>query len=391
MSALTPLLLALTVAPAPQAVEVPFRIGETAIIVDAKVNGRPVSLMFDTGFSGTVTVESTIDLGKPTGSIMLRDFVRTREAPTVKVESLTLGNKSIRPDGMEAVVTPPGDYSFAFNTTCNGLMGFKVIKDEITEINFEQNKFIFHPKSLDITKRVPDNKRTFLAKLLPKGVHSLEMEVELENGKTMTLALDTGNSFFATTHKDVLERVGLWQSGRQPRYTQLAGVSSGTVESFNLQMPPVKIYGIPVQQSVWDIIDLPSSSADGDGTIGFQFLKNFNMIIDYDRRAVWFENFTGKVADEPDGRVGISSYYNDRIKGVLIARVSPESPADAAGIREGDVILSVDGAEVGRATFRRMRELLDGQVGTKVRVAVKRGDVLRRFELERKPLVNTVN
>lgn len=35
-------------------VEVPFRLGEDAIVVDAEVNGKKVSLMFDTGFGGSV-------------------------------------------------------------------------------------------------------------------------------------------------------------------------------------------------------------------------------------------------------------------------------------------------------------------------------------------------
>ena len=55
-----------------------------------------------------------------------------------------------------------GDYSRAFSTHCDGIMGFEVIRDEVTEINFQNDKFIFYPKTLDITKRVPDNKRTFL-------------------------------------------------------------------------------------------------------------------------------------------------------------------------------------------------------------------------------------
>jgi hypothetical protein len=377
---------------APQAtIEVPFRIGETSIIVDGKVNNRPVSLMFDTGFGGAVNLDNTIDVGKPTGSITLRDFVRETQAPTVKIKTLTLGNKSIQPDGMEAVMTPPGDYSFAFNTHCDGLMGFQVIKDEVTEINFEHNKFIFYPSSMDITKRVPDNKKTFMAKMLPLGANSVELAVDLDNGKSMTLALDTGNSYYATTHKDVLERVGLWKPGTDPKFTSLAGVASGAVTSFNFQMPALKIFGIPVESSVWDIIDLPSSSAEGDGTVGFGFLHNFNITIDYSRRRVWFENWTGKVADEELGETGISATFSERAKNVVVARVSPDSPADAAGVKEGDLLLSVDGVDLHREGFRAMRKMLQGPVGSKVRIAVSRNGALKRFQFERQLLVNKPN
>ena len=46
--------------------EVPFRIGDDAIIVDVSVNGRSASLMYDTGFSGAVVIGDSLDIGKPT-------------------------------------------------------------------------------------------------------------------------------------------------------------------------------------------------------------------------------------------------------------------------------------------------------------------------------------
>jgi S1-C subfamily serine protease len=165
-------------------------------------------------------------------------------------------------------------------------------------------------------------------------------------------------------------------------------VASGTVTSFNIRLPSAKIFGIPVENSIWDVIDLPSSSAEGDGTVGFGFLKNFNIIIDYERRRVWFENFTGKFADEAIGETGISATYSDSLKGIWVARVSPESPADAAGIKVGDIIISLDGRDLQRESYRQMRQLLEGPIGSKVKLAVKRGGSLKRFEVERKDLSN---
>lgn len=368
--------------------EVPFHRADTAIIVDATVNGRSVTLMFDTGFGGAVNVDNTINLGKPTGSITLRDFVRETKAPTVKITSLKLGGQTVNSDEMDAVMTPPADYSFAFNTHCDGLMGFDVIKHNITEINFQNNKFVFYPKSFDITTKVPDNKKTFLVKMLPAGHNSVELPVMTPSGQTMTLALDTGNSFYGTTHKDVLERVGLWKSGQDYKFGSLAGVASGAVNSFDVKMPKLVIFGVPVESSIWDIIDLPSSSAEGDGTVGFGFLKNFNIIIDYERRRVWLENFTGKVGNDPEGETGISATFSDRRKAIVIARIAPDSPADKAGLKEGDEILSVNGTDLARQSFRQMRTMLAGDIGSKVKLAISRSGALKRFEIERQPLFN---
>ncbi|CAN5454268.1 hypothetical protein BH11ARM2_BH11ARM2_28660 [soil metagenome] len=380
-------LLAIQAAP----IEVPFRIGEDAIIVDAVVNGRPVSCMFDTGFSGSFVLDTNLDIGKPTGHMTLQDFVGTFDAPTVKLKSVALGAKKIAVGDLGDVVQQPGDFSFSYNTHVDGIMGFDVIKDSVTEINFEKKKFIFYPKTVDISKRVPDNKKTFMAKMLPIGGNSMEMFVEAPSGKKMTLALDTGNAFYGTTHKDVLERVGLWPSGKDVKYMSSSGVASGVVDSFELKMPQLKIFGVPVDESYWSIIDLPSSSAEGDGTVGFGFLSNFNITLDYDRRRVWFENFTGKAANDAEGDVGISATLNPKTKRTQIVKVTPDSPASAAGIKEGDEVLSINDVELVDVGYRRFRKLTRGKVGEKVKFAISRRGMLTRYELERKSLVNTTD
>ena len=386
MPLLTPfLLLALAQSP----VEVPFRVGDEALIVDATVNGKPVSVMFDTGFGGAVDIANTINVGEPTGKMTLRDFVGEMEVDTVKIKTLKLGTKAIDSTGMEAVLSRPEDYSFAYGMHCDGIMGLEVIKNNITEINFEHGKFIFYPSSLDITTRVPDNKKTFLVKMLPTGINSVILSVGVPGGQSLHMALDTGNSFYATSHRDSLERVGLWEAGKDPKYTTMAGVASGPVVSWDKKMTDMKIFGVPVPSSTWDIIDLPSSTAGFDGTVGFGFLKNFNIIIDYGRRRVWLENWTGKVDNDPPGELGLSALYDNHSRKVVVYGISPDGPADTAGIKKGDELLSVDSIEfAGVISLKKLRKMLAGPVGSKVKIAISRAGALKRFDLERKPLVN---
>lgn len=370
-------------------VEVPFKIGEDAIIADLEVNGRKASLMFDTGFSGAVLIDDGINIGKPSGYMTLRDFVGEFQAPIVDIKSLKLGAKVIDPTGMKAVQQPAKQFSMSYNTNCSGIMGLEVVRKYVTEINFENSKFIFHPNTVDISKRVPDNKRTFLARLLPKGNGSLEMAVEAANGRKMTLALDTGNAFFATTHRDVLERIGLWETGKDAKFMRSSWVASGEVPSFDLNMKNIKIFGVPVESSVWSIIDLPASSAEGDGTIGYGFLKNFNIIIDYERRRVWLENFTGKTGNELEGSIGVSAFPNPNDNNrTVVVRVAPESPAAKAGLKVGDVILSIDGVELLDIGFRRLDSLMKGPKGSKMKLVTSRRGQLIRYEVERDLLVN---
>ncbi len=369
-------------------VEVPFRIGEDAIIVDAIVNGRKASLMFDTGFSGAVVLDDSINIGQATGTITLRDFVGEFQAKTVKIKTLKLGEQSIDSAEMEAVQQPSQHYSYSYNTHCDGIMGFQVISHNITEINFEKKMFRFYPKSFDITKRTPDNKKTFLARLLPTGHNSMEMTVTAANGGKMTLALDTGNAFFATTHKDVLERIGLWQSGVSPKFMRSAFVASGEVGSWNARFKDMTIFGVPVPDSTWSIIDQASSSAEGDGTIGFGFLSNFNIIIDYERRRVWMENWTGKTGNMPVAEIGITAAPEPSGRRMFIYRVSNGGPAEKAGVKRGDFLLSVDGQDVEGMDGRRLMRLMEGEHGSKVPVVISRGGQLLRLEIPRDYLVN---
>lgn len=361
-----------------------------AFIVDATVNGKNVSLMFDTGFAGWVNVDSTINLGKPDGKITLVDFVGTQEADTVKIKSLKLGGLNAKMDADASAVLDPGnsDYSSSYGIHCDGIMGLSAIKNQITEINFEKSKFIFYPNTMDITKRVPDNKKTFLVPLLSTGLSSLEMKVKTAEGKALIMALDTGNSFYATSHKESLERVGVWPVGRKPSFMTSAGVASGVVDSWYIRMPQMSIFGIPVENSIWDVIDLPSSQSNADGTVGYGFLKNFNIIIDYERRRVWLENFTGKVINEEPAETGMTAYWDKGSKNYVVVHVQDSSPAAKAGIKRGDLLLSVDGDEALNIGFERMKAKLEGKAGTKVKLALSRRGDLYRVEVDRIPLIN---
>lgn len=369
-------------------IEVPFRIVEDgdAMIVDALVNGKKCSFMYDSGFSGELVINDRLNIGKSSGKMRLRDFVGEFEADVIEVESLTLGNLKIPSKAIQCVQMPTASFTESYGTHCDGIMGFEVTSPYVTEINFERQRFIFHPKSTDITKRVPDGKRSFLVRLEDHGNNSLELKCEI-NGKPLTLALDTGNAFYTATHKEVLERVGAWDPKKKPEFMTQTWVASGPVDSWSILLKDTKIFGVPVPESVWGIIDLPSSSAEGDGTVGFQFLKNFNITIDHERRYVWLENFTGKVHDAPLAQPGF--YVGKTPQGRYeIFRVYTGGPADKAGIKEGDFLMMVDGKSLSTIQSSSLRPMLFGPEGSTIKVVTSRNGVLARHELVRRLMVN---
>lgn len=366
--------------------EAPFKLADDAIVVDVSLNGKLASLLFDTGFGGYFIVSDQVDIGPHSGKTTLRDFVGQFEAYTVNVKSIQVGQLRQSGRNVEAVQQPVGHMSQSYGTHTEGIMGLSVVKDYVFEINFEKKKFIFYPKSTDISKRKPDNVKTFLVKMEPRGMNAVVLPCEL-NGKPAHLTLDTGNAFYATTHKEVLERVGLWDPARKPQYLTQAMVASGAVDSFYAWIPDAKIFTIPVKNSIWDIIDLPSSSADSDGTIGFGFLSNFNIVIDYERRYVWFENFTGKLTAEPKAEPGFRVAQRAS-GGYVIYGVYKGGPADEKGLKEGDTLLAIDGKSLSTVKPGDIRGLLEGSPDQICKLVISRQGIIQRIEVPRKILAN---
>jgi carboxyl-terminal processing protease len=69
--------------------------------------------------------------------------------------------------------------------------------------------------------------------------------------------------------------------------------------------------------------------------------------------------------------------------GLLIKLVKPNAPAYRAGLRAGDVITTVNGRVVRLRDFRVGTDRIRGQVGTMVRLTVKRNSVSRAYTLKR--------
>jgi predicted aspartyl protease len=367
-------------------VEAPFTLMDNAIIVEALVNGKKASFMFDSGFGGYLILRDDMNVGKPTGTVGLRDFVTTFEAQSVPLKTLKIGTMEHEYHDADIVQLPVADLTQAYRTHVDGIMGLSVIKDFVTEINFENKKFVFHPKSLDVTKRQPDNKRTFLIKMEDTGYNSIELACKV-NGHKLLMSLDTGNSGYAVTYRESLIRAGLWDPKQKPKYIFHVGVASGAVEAFSVWIKDSEIFGVPVEASVWEAIDRPSSDVESDGTIGFDFLKNFNIIIDYERRYVWLENWTGKVTEIPPAEPGIRVAKTAKNEYVVFEVIS-DSPAAEKGLKEGDIIKAIDGKPLSMVSPAEVRKLLQGAEGTICNLAISRDGVLRRFEVPRKLLVN---
>lgn len=82
--------------------------------------------------------------------------------------------------------------------------------------------------------------------------------------------------------------------------------------------------------------------------------------------------------------VGIGIYMTaDQNKGIIVYYPIPESPAEKAGIKSGDIIVSVDGIEYGYEDFNDISDHIKGEEGTNVKIVVNRDGEEKEFEITR--------
>jgi carboxyl-terminal processing protease len=85
--------------------------------------------------------------------------------------------------------------------------------------------------------------------------------------------------------------------------------------------------------------------------------------------------------------VGIGIGLEQQKESITIPTVYPDSPADRAGIEEGDLIISIDGRTAFGLTLEQIAELLQGKEGTNVTIVVQRGEEARSFDMTREEII----
>lgn len=80
---------------------------------------------------------------------------------------------------------------------------------------------------------------------------------------------------------------------------------------------------------------------------------------------------------------GIGAQIREEDRRILIVRVLPGMPAEKAGMKAGDVVLTIDGAATVNMAAEEAQSLLRGPVGEVVVVVVRRGDETVTLEITR--------
>ena len=110
------------------------------------------------------------------------------------------------------------------------------------------------------------------------------------------------------------------------------------------------------------------------GDVGYGVLRRFNIVFDYRDQQMWFEKNAAFDDKDVQDRAGV--WVERASDGFAIVDVLAKGPADAAGLRAGDVVKKVDGKPFAGLTLDAFRTQLRAAPGTRLRLTLANGHTI---------------
>lgn len=362
---------------------IPFVLVNDHIYLDVMLDGKgPYRLLADTGGVNIVTPKIATGLGlKSEGALQGRGAGEgSIDIALAKMDALGIGEAEIK-DQVFAVA-PLDDFSDIEGVPFLGIVGYEVFKRFVVKIDYENSRLtLYQPEAF-----------AYAGKGAPIPVvfddHTPLVEAELD-GLKGTFQLDTGARGSLTIMTKFADAHGL-RTRYQPSVEAISGWGVGGPSKGNIvragafKLGPFAIEGLVATLSLQQKGSFASDTLAGN--IGGGVLKRFTLYLDYGQSRVILEpNKNFAVRDAYD-RAGL--WINRKGGGFAIVGVTPGSPAAEAGLKEGDLVLAIDGEAASKLSLPEVKaRLRTGAPGTKLVFTVERAGARSEIALTLRDLI----
>jgi hypothetical protein len=330
-------------------VTIPFELAARHVIVTVSVNrSRPLSFVLDTGASAAII---RTDVAKELG-LSLQGGVNAGGAGPGKQAGSRVSSATWSLPGLTGfaqpvlLALPLPELPSALGRDVDGIMGGEFIKQFVLELDYEARTIGLHDPATFVyggrgdalpLEFTPSGHPVVRAIVTPVGGKPLEQSFMLDTGSGLALAL---HSPFVVEHdllgpaSTTIRAIGMAGAGGRS-VGRLGRVAALQLGSFTIKSP----------------ITLFSQDNGGAfanralaGNIGAQITIKFRLVLDYGRQRLILEP-SSKFAEPFDRAVSGLALRADRpgYHTFRVHEVLEDSPASDAGIKEGDIISSIDG------------------------------------------------
>ena len=406
-------------------VVIPFKLINNLAFIPIKVNGVELNFLLDSGVEETIlfSMEDTQEVNfNNVEKIMLRGLGSEEEIEGLKSSKNVLethGLKSI--NHMVFIIL---DQSFNLSShigiPVNGIIGYKFFKNNLVEINYQKKKVIVY-KNKTSTKNKLEAKFTTIPITIEKSKpYITAMAVVDSLSIPAKLLVDIGNSdaFWVfendklkLPHKNFPDFLGKGFSGDVEGHR--AKVDKFSIGPFDFKRP---IIAFPDSLSIRNVKMVPGRI----GSVGGEVLKRFTLVLDYEDKKMYLkknskfsEPFTynksgitvqhnglqwvqetvhletvhiGTSVSDVSDQVNPNSNdfkYKFQLKPVYeIVNIRQKSAAEKSGLKQGDVIISINGNKPYKYSLEQINNLLKSEDDIYITLEVERNSLILKFKFK---------
>lgn len=409
--------------------KVRFELINNLIIIPVQINGSDLTFVLDSGVSKPILF-----------NLSDRDSISINNVSEVTIRGLgdgepmkalssmgnvfSLGDAQNFSQDLYVVLDKGINFSPSLGIPVHGILGFELFRDFIVEINYGAKYIKLHNPEHYVFRQ---NKR---AQTLPLSIIKRKAYVEgtvlIKDSENIPVKLlvDTGSS-------DALWLFHQPEKGLEipeKNYEDYLGRGlSGDIFGKRTKVNGVKIGDFELKDAkaafpYREFFGLIDNLGDRNGSVGGEILKRFNFVFDYANGEVTIKkngNFRepfqynlagielqhnglryiaesiagidGVVREESDSSFGNVQILLENktqlslVPEIVVSGIRAGSPAAEAGLREGDVILAVNGRRIHRYKLQEVLKMLNEKEGKRVRILIERynRDLLFSFVLKK--------
>ena len=322
---------------------VPFQFIENHIFATISIDGEESMWVVDSGASVSVIDRGyAADLGLPlSGGMSAKSATETVQLAFTTLPPFRVGGIEFEEQQVAAL-----DFVGLFRRLSDlevlGILGYDFLSRFVTRVDYANETLtLFDPESFEYTGHgtvldAPLVDNTFRAEATVDGVHT---------GIWM-LDLGAGGLYFHTRYA---RASGL---GRSEGVLGVMSGAGGRALRRYSRYGTIEFGGYTVAEPVIASADCKMAAGgelrEGElaGNLGNTLFRHFVLYLDYDRQQVIVEKGEDFGKDFPTDMSGLQLWRPEEACEVLY--VSPGTPAEEAGFREGDIVVSIDGTGVDR-------------------------------------------
>lgn len=367
--------------------KIPFLLNNGHIIIKLSLNdSEPLNFIFDSGAGATLVSRNVADsLGFARGAKRKNIGVSgEHKVNLLKGVKLRFKNKDLGNVNLLSTQTYFEELDNGQNV--HGVIGYDLLTRYIIEVNytlqtitlFQESGYVYPGESKPLPIYLVQNLPIINAKVTAYNGISFEGQFMVDTGARSNIIISSPS----VIKYDLADNVGKY-------YTLRANIGTSTRRT---KMRYGRLASLEFARHHFEDVPVALSSDNKgvlsmdflDGLIGNKLLQRFNIVFNYSGNKVFFE--PGKNIDEvySINLTGFTLSFEDARP--IIKNVIDRSPADKAGLRNGDEVISINSVLVENMSSDEIREAFDKQ-GEKLAIVIKRNNKYKYTEFVPEPMI----